>query len=66
MSVYSGPNLTSSGIVLCLDSGDSVSYPGTGTVWRDISGQLNNGILVDGPTFNSANGGILVFTGTGV
>ena len=54
------------GLVLNLDAGNVLSYPGTGTVWRDISGQLNNGILVDGPTFNSANGGILVFTGTGV
>jgi hypothetical protein len=33
------------------------------TAWRDVSGQGNNGTLVNNPTFNSANGGSLVFTG---
>jgi len=32
--------------------------------WRDISGQNNNGTLVNAPGFNSANQGILIFNGT--
>lgn len=49
--------------VLCLDAGSKVSYPGTGTAWTDLSGNANNGTLVNGPTFDSANGGSLVFDG---
>jgi hypothetical protein len=66
MSVYSGPDIADSGLTLCLDAGNPVSYPGTGTTWADVSGQGNNGTLVNNPAFNSANGGILVFTGPGV
>ena len=49
--------------VLCLDAGSRISYPGTGTAWTDLSGNANNGTLVNGPTFDSANGGSLVFDG---
>lgn len=49
--------------VLCLDAGSTISYPGTGTAWTDLSGNANNGTLVNGPTFDSANGGSLVFDG---
>jgi hypothetical protein len=48
---------------LCLDAGSKISYPGTGTAWTDLSGNANNGTLVNGPTFDSANGGSLVFDG---
>lgn len=36
----------------------------TSATWRDISGQGNNGVCVNSPTFNSANGGSLTFNGT--
>ena len=49
--------------VLCLDAGSRISYPGTGTAWTDLSGNANNGTLTNGPTFDSANGGSLVFDG---
>ena len=51
--------------VLCLDAGSRISYPGTGTTWTDLSGNANNGTLVNGPTFDSANGGSIVFDGSG-
>jgi hypothetical protein len=38
----------------------TVVYP----TWRDVSGQNNYGILVNSPTFNSANSGSIVFNGT--
>ena len=35
-----------------------------GTIWTDLSSRGNNGTLTNGPTFNSANGGSIVFDGT--
>jgi hypothetical protein len=52
------------GLVLNLDAGNPLSYPGTGTTWTDLSGNNNNGTLINGPTFDSANGGSIVFDGT--
>ena len=52
-----------SGLVINLDAGDPLSYPGTGILWTDLTGNGNNGTLVNGPTFNSANGGSVVFDG---
>jgi surface protein len=49
--------------VLALDAGNPLSYPGTGTIWTDLSGNNNNGTLVNGPTFDPANGGSIVFDG---
>ena len=49
------------GLVLCLDAGNTKSYPGTGTTWFDRSGNGYNGTLVNGPTFSSANGGSIFF-----
>jgi hypothetical protein len=57
------PNTVTNGLVLYLDAGNTNSYPGTGTSWRDISGNSNNGTLTNGPTFNSANLGSIVFDG---
>ena len=52
------------GLVLCLDAADRKSYPGSGTTWFDRSGNGYNGTLVGGPTYNSSNGGSIVFDGT--
>lgn len=58
------PNIVGDGLILNLDAGINASYPGTGTTWTDISGLGNNGTLTNGPTFNSANSGSIVFDGT--
>ena len=58
MSVFGGPNIIDSGLVLSLDAGNVKSYPGTGTIWYDKSGFQNNGTLTNGPTFS---GGSIVF-----
>ena len=55
--------------------GSGRSFPSTNTVdvtpqsaafdnWNDISGKGNNGTLTNGPTFDSGNGGSIVFDGT--
>ena len=62
-TVSSGPSIVTDGLKLYLDAGNTSSYPGTGTVWTDISGNGNNGTLTNGPTYNSANNGSIVFDG---
>jgi hypothetical protein len=57
----SNASLIPSGLVLNLDAGNVASYPGSGTTWTDLIGSGNNGTLVGGPTYNSANGGSIVF-----
>ena len=58
--------IVTNGLVLNLDAGNRASYPGTGNgnTWFDLSGNGNNGTLVNGVGYNSANGGSLVFDGT--
>jgi hypothetical protein len=48
------PNITTSGLILCLDAANVRSYPGSGTTWFDLSGNGNNFTLFNSPTF--ANG----------
>jgi hypothetical protein len=57
-------NIVTNGLVLNLDAGWYDSYPATGTVWTDLSGSGNTGTLTNGPTFNTNNGGSIVFDGT--
>jgi hypothetical protein len=57
-------NIVRDGLILNLDAAKKDSYPGSGTVWNDISGNGNNGSLVNGPTFDSGNGGSIVLDGT--
>jgi hypothetical protein len=64
MSVYAGPEIVNNGLVLCLDAGNSRSYPGSGTTWSDLSGNGNTGTLVNGVGYNSGNLGSLSFDGS--
>ena len=64
MAFFHSPRIVTDGLVLALDAANSLSYPGSGTTWTDLSGQGNNGSLFNGPTFNSLNGGSIVFDGT--
>lgn len=51
--------LVTSGLIMYLDA----NYVSGGVNWVDISGSGNNATLVNGPTFDSANGGSIVFDG---
>lgn len=64
MGAYSGPEINESGLILCLDAGNTKSYPGSGTTWTDLSGNGNNGTLANGPTYSSDDGGSIVFDGS--
>jgi hypothetical protein len=62
--IFADPTIVTSGLVLNLDASNASSYPGSGTSWFDLSGNSNTGTLTNGPTFNSANGGSIVFDGS--
>jgi hypothetical protein len=55
--------IVTDGLVLNVDAGFTPSYPRNGTTWYDVKG-TSNVILTNGPTFNSSNGGSVVFDGT--
>jgi len=58
---YANGKIVNSGLVLALDAADRNSYPGSGTTWNDVSGNGNNGTLINGPTFSNNS---IVFDGT--
>lgn len=52
---FRGPNIVTRGLVLHLDAASPNSYysPNGGTVWKDVSGNGNNGTIVNGTTFDT-------------
>lgn len=64
MSNYYGPKIVTDGLVLCLDAASSKSYPGSGTILTDLSGNNNNGTLINGAVYNTLNRGSIIFDGT--
>jgi hypothetical protein len=63
ISSYGG-QIISSGLKLNLDAGNIRSYPGTGTTWSDLSGNNNNGTLVNSPVYTSGSLAYFTFNGT--
>ncbi len=61
--MYYSPRIVTSGLVLALDAAERLSYPRTGTTWRDLSGNNNTGTLTNGPIFNAGNMGSILFDG---
>ena len=56
------PPIITEGLVFNLDAASSISYPKSGNTWFDIAGN-NNGTLVNTPTFDSSDGGSILFDG---
>ena len=61
MALSHSPRIATNGLVLCLDAANTKSYPGTGTLWTDLSGTGNNATLVNAPTLSQ---GRFNFNGT--
>jgi hypothetical protein len=65
---FGTPPIVTNGLVMYLDAGNKLSYPGSGTVWPDLGGNGSNidytGSLVNTPIFNSSNQGSITFNGT--
>ena len=54
MALVHSPKIVTDNLVLCLDAGNTKSYPGTGTTWNDLSGNSHNG-TIDGATYVSSS-----------
>jgi hypothetical protein len=64
MGTFGGAQpIVTDGLVFAVDAANYQSYPGSGTTWTDLAGS-NNGTLTNGPTFDSGNGGSIVFDDT--
>ena len=64
MSFHYFPKIVTDGLIFYVDASNPKSYDTTGTTWNDISRNNNNGVLTNGPTYNSSNLGNIVFDGT--
>ena len=61
---WRGPNIVKDGLLIYLDPSSPNSYYMLGTTLKDISGNGNNGSLVNAPTFNTEVGNMFTFNGT--
>lgn len=52
------PPIVTNGLICYLDSGNLISYPQSGTVWTDLSGNGNNATF-SGYSFTTSNIGVL-------
>lgn len=53
--------IVTNGLVVSLDSANSSSYNGSGSVWYDLESPLNNATLINTPAYSSEFGGVLGF-----
>jgi hypothetical protein len=53
-NVEQNASITNSGLVFYLDAANSLSYPGTGTTWYDLSGRGNHANLGNGTVWVNA------------
>jgi len=57
-------SIVTRGLTTHFDAGAPDSYPETGTTWFDKINTTLSGSLTNGPTFNTSNGGSILFDGT--
>lgn len=58
-----GPNVVTNGLVMYLDAANTKSYSGSGTTWTNLAKSASPALLVNTPTYNTANGGYFDFDG---
>jgi len=63
MGITRGPNIVTDGLVFAVDAANPSSYVSGSTIWKDQTVNQNDGTLTNGPTFDSGNGGSIVFDG---
>jgi hypothetical protein len=60
---YQG-NIVTSGLVSFLDASNVISYPTSGTSWKNLISGSANSTLTNGPTYSNTYGGVLQFDGS--
>jgi hypothetical protein len=63
MGIGYNTSVVRDGLVLYLDAANPKSYPGTGTIVKDIVSNSINGTLLNGVSFSDLNKGIFSFDG---
>ena len=63
MAFRYSPKIVTDGLVLCLDAANTKSFVSGSTTWNDLTKNLNNGSLINGPTYSGLNGGSFNFDG---
>jgi len=61
MAFHYSPKIVTDGLIFAVDAANKKSYPGSGITITDIGGNENTGTLTNGPTFDSGDGGSIVF-----
>jgi hypothetical protein len=61
MAVLYSPRIATNGLVMCVDAANVRSYPGSGTVWGDITNNGHTITLGSSVTYSSDFGGVLRF-----
>lgn len=62
--IDSSDNFVTSGSVLYIDAAQLRSYPGSGTLWRDLTSNANTLELYNGAAYSGSGGGNIFFDGT--
>lgn len=68
MTVNANPDLVDNGLILCIDGMNLRSWPGSGTIWYDVSGQTNTATMYGSVPTSTDGGGCFDFatvTGSG-
>ena len=47
MAFHYSPKIVTDGLIFALDAANHKSYPGSGTVWTDLSGNSTHGTLTN-------------------
>jgi hypothetical protein len=64
MATIMSPNIPAEGLRCFIDATNIRSYPGTGNTIYDLSGNGSHGSFINGATYSSDSGGVVVLDGT--
>ena len=56
MGLFHSPKIVTDGLVTLLDAGNSKSYSGSGTTWKDLSPNKQDAIMNSSPAFTTSDG----------
>jgi hypothetical protein len=57
------PSIVTDQLYLNLDAANSLSYPGSGTTWYDLTVNSHNATLTNGAYYDPSDSGVMIFDG---